>query len=219
MSGGAPERVEGTDGLHLLSWPLAVDFGEKEGGDVFKNQSKVVDLETGRVTEVKAPEGVTSLRCGPIWCFGDGSDEGDGTLVQKLDGSDGKILPGLFPAPYMKDIGGRFGMLSVGGERGTGGYFPSRVVYDPDSGFVAGIGTGNGGSLGRGISSSPTSILYWDEGKKQVTECKTVDGRILPPQASGEPVPRGEGTACSMKEVGGGKELTVVNLLAVPPTE
>ncbi|MEV6867072.1 hypothetical protein AB0M44_39530 [Streptosporangium subroseum] len=217
MGGGAPERIAGTDGLHLLSWPLAVDVGEKEGGYASKNQSRVVDLETGRVTEVKAPEGVKNLRCGPIWCFGDGRDEGDGTLVQKLDGSDRKILPGLFPGPYMKDIGGRFGMLNVGGERSTGGYFPSRAVYDPDSGFAAGIGTGNG--WGRGISSSPTSILYWDEGKKEVNECKTVDGRVIPPDPSGAPVPMGENTVCSSKEVGGGKELTVVNLLAVPPTE
>jgi hypothetical protein len=215
--GGAPERIKGTEGLHLLSWPLAVDFGDQESASLDRNQTGVVNLETGRVTEVEAPDGVKSLRCGPIWCFGDLKN---GTaLVQRLDGSDSKILPGLISGPRVKDIGGRFGMLSVGGERSAGGYFPPQAVYDPDSGFTAGIGTEDGGSWGRGISSSPTSILYWDEGKKQVRECKTVDNRILPPHPSGVPVPTGERTECSMKEVGGGKELTVVNLLAVPPAE
>jgi hypothetical protein len=30
-----------------------------------------------------------NLRCGPIWCFGDGVEEG--AVVQKPDGSDRKI--------------------------------------------------------------------------------------------------------------------------------
>lgn len=215
MGGGVPERIEGTDGLHLLSWPLAVDFGAKESGSTYRNQTRVVNLETGRGTEVKAPEGVKNLRCGPTWCFGDWGDE---VLVQKLDGSDRKTLPGLSSRSDANNVSGRFGMLDAVEGANTGDYLSSLVVYDPDSGFTVRMGTGNGGTWGRGISS-PTSILYWDEGKKQVRECKTVDGRILPPQASGEPVPTGESTVCSTKEVGGGKELTVVNLLAVPPTE
>ncbi|SNT61005.1 hypothetical protein SAMN05216276_108117 [Streptosporangium subroseum] len=221
ISGGAPERIEGTEGLHLLSWPLAVDFGEKEGGDAFKNQSRVVNLETRQVTEVNVPDGVENLRCGPVWCFG---GWGDGALVQRLDGSDRKILQGMSAGPEAKDVGGRFGSLgSYGdGERNADGYAPVTVVYDPISDVMAGISKMDpsaGGGFGTGISSSPSSILYWDEGKKQVRECKTVDGRILPPASSGEPVPTGEGTVCSTNEVGGGKELTVVNLLAVPPTE
>jgi hypothetical protein len=221
MDGGASERVEGTEGLHLLSWPLAVDYGEKEGGDAYKNQSRVVNLETGQVTEVNAPDGVKSLRCGPVWCFG---GWGDGTLVQRLDGSDRKILPGMSSGAEAKDVGGRFGRLGTygDGEQNADGYVPVIVVYDPISDVMAGISTMDpsaGGGFGTGISSSPSSILYWDEDRKDVNECKTVDGRILPPDPSGAPVPMDESTMCSTKEVGGGKELTVVNLLAVPPTE
>ena len=126
--------------------------------------------------------------------------------------------------PEAKDVGGRFGSLGAygDGEQNADGYVPVTVVYDPISDVMAGISKMDpsaGGGFGTGISSSPSSILYWDEGKKQVRECKTVDGRILPSQPPGEPVPTGESTVCSTKEVGGGKELTVVNLLAVPPTE
>ena len=78
IGGGAPERIKGTEGLHLLSWPLAVDVGRKENGSLDKNQTRVVDLETGRVTQGKAPDGVKSFRCGPIWCFGESEDGGPG---------------------------------------------------------------------------------------------------------------------------------------------
>ncbi|GAA2875394.1 hypothetical protein GCM10010517_36290 [Streptosporangium fragile] len=252
LGGGNPERLRGTDGLHLLTWPLAADVGEREGEGGKENQSKVVNLETGQTTGVNVPGGVEALHCGPTWCFGEMKNT---ALVQRLDGSGRRLLPGFSTGFGVGDgVFDRFGKLTIfSGDGAAGGYAPVMTLYDPVSGVFAGIsqqGKRGGGSFWRGISSSPSSIVYWDEGRKQVEECKTADpggtvpsrpseapgpaatavpshpseapgpaATAVPSRPSEAPAPTGPVTTCVTKDVGGGKEFTVVNLLAVPSTE
>lgn len=111
-------------------------------------------------------------------------------------------------------------MLTVASGEDPDGYVPLLAVYDPVTGLAAGISQSRegSGSYGTGISSSPSSILYWDADKRTVRECETVDAGDLP-RPSGAPAPTGKTEACTTKEVGGGEEFTVVNLLAVPSTK
>ncbi|MFF3440590.1 hypothetical protein [Streptosporangium sp. NPDC002721] len=213
VGGGAPERLGNTDGLHLLAWPLAADVGEREGEGGTGNQTRTVNLETGQTTELSLPEGGRGFRCGPLWCFG---QQGGAAVVQRPDGSDRRLLP-EFSSGGVFD---RFGVMGTFAGEEPDAYVPVATVYDAVTGLAAGISRmrEGGGGYGRGISSSPSSILYWDAGERTVEECETVDARRLP-RPSGAPVPTGEATACTTREVGGGEEFTVVNLLAVPSTK
>ncbi|MFF0312622.1 hypothetical protein ACFYSC_34780 [Streptosporangium sp. NPDC004379] len=228
LTGGSPEPIPGTDGLHLLSWPWAFDVANgEEGEDWDRNQTKLVNLETGQATEVNVPDAARGLRCGPAWCFG---ARGEETIVQRTDGSGRKALPGLLGRmEYTPLADGRFGFFSLSpvtgldteGEEIEDFHLPLAAVYDPVTGRAAGVGKRNssgGGGLGTGISSSPTSIIYWDEDRRQVEECRMEDASSIP-RPSGAPSPTGKVKACSTVEKGGGKEFTVVNLLAVPSTE
>ncbi|MEV8638254.1 hypothetical protein AB0395_42035 [Streptosporangium sp. NPDC051023] len=220
LSGGAPGRIAGTDGLHLLSWPWAADVDGKQDTGA-GNQTKLVNLETGTTTEVNVPKGVDGLRCGPVWCFG---AKGDAALVQRVDGSDRRTVPGLGRAGGSSSLltgrtGGFVGFFGYSQRGGTAsGYVPSEVVYDPISGMAGGIGDRtNGGGYGVGVSSSPTSIVYWDADERQVEECGEVDAASVPlTRPSGAPAPTGKIRTCAQVQKGGGKEFTVVNLLALP---
>lgn len=231
LAGGSPEKIAGTDGLHLMSWPWAVDVAQgREGEDAQKNQTKVVNLETGQTAEVNVPDGVQGLRCGPAWCFGqEKGQENNASVVQRVDGSDRKSPSDLSSWGGEHSLARGFGLFQVSGVVGRDargeeiedGQAPLAAVYDPVTGATAGIGRrdpSGGGGYGTGTSSSPTSILYWDEGQRQVEECRKVDATSVP-RSPGEPVPTGKVTSCATMVKGGGKELTVVNLLAVPSTE
>ncbi|MEU9835803.1 hypothetical protein AB0D67_30065 [Streptosporangium sp. NPDC048047] len=227
LAGGSPEYVADTDGLHLLSWPWAFDVANgREGEDWDRNQTKLFNLETGQTVAVNAPDGARGLRCGPAWCFGASGEE---TMVQRTDGSDRRTLPGLSGRMEYMPLAGRFGFFGLSGVTGRDAAgeetedarIPLAAVYDPVTGRTAGVGRrdpSGGGSIGTGISSSPTSIIYWDEGRRQVRECKMEDASSIP-RPSGAPTPTGKIKACSTTGKGGGKEFTVVNLLAVPPAE
>ncbi|MEV0597262.1 hypothetical protein [Nonomuraea cavernae] len=212
LTGGAPEQLDGTDGLHLLSWPLAVAYAPGERGQ--KNQSRVVDLETGTATEVQAETGTTGLTCGPEWCFGMRDDR---TLVRRLDGSDGKLLPegmSFFGGGHI--LGDRFARLDapIGGDPAKH-YIASAVVYDPVTGLTGGISRvhpDGGGGFGTGTSSSPTTIVYWDEDERSEETCGTTEP---PMTADVVGTSRQDGQVCVTRRKGGGKELTVLNLLAV----
>ncbi|WP_189240650.1 hypothetical protein [Planomonospora parontospora] len=215
LAGGAPERIEGTDGLHLLSWPWAVDAetgAEPGGGD--RNQTRTVNLETGEVIEAPRPEGARGLRCGPVWCFG---RLGEGSFVQRTDGSDHQVLQGIGD-PGWPFLGDRFGFFRVPVNPGEAEYVPVAAVHDPVTGAFAGISAmsrDRAGGFGTGTSSSPPSIVYWDEGSESVRTCRT-DRPEGPAGASAHPE---AGVSCSTTQKGGGKTLTVLNLLAVPKTE
>jgi len=98
--GGAPHRVPGAEGLHLISWPWAGD-----AGNVFiepdRNQSKIVNLANGTVTKTVIKDGMKGLRCGRVWCVG---RQGGTAFVQRLDGTGIVKIPGRGfiggPRPY-----------------------------------------------------------------------------------------------------------------------
>ncbi|MGN9788845.1 hypothetical protein ACTMTF_46145 [Nonomuraea sp. ZG12] len=195
LTGGAPEKI--ADDLHLTSWPLAAGYAPGERGK--KNQNRVVNLETGQSTAIEAPPGATNLTCAIEWCFG---VQRDRTVRQRIDGSGREPLPdGL--GPYREVLGGRFPLLSPPGGDPAKQYIPVKTVYDPTTGLFGGAHrrSPEGGSYGFGTSSSPTTIMYWDEDKKQRRVCRTTS-------------PSGA-TSCETKESGGGKEFTVLNTLAI----
>ncbi|GAA3443360.1 hypothetical protein [Planomonospora venezuelensis] len=226
LGGGTPERIEGTDGLHLLSWPWATDVGER---DWEKPQTRLVDLETMQTTEVSVPEGMKAFGCGLEWCFGAGESEENRIVAGRTDGSQRRTVPGLHAMGRDFVLARDFGMFSVSGvvgrdERGEeieDHSVPVAAVYDPVTGTLAGVGRSDGrggGSYGRGTSSSPSSIVYWDEDLRNVERCRMVEAEKIP-RPSGFPSPTGKTRHCETIPEGGGKELTVVNLLAVPRTE
>ncbi|MEU6741519.1 hypothetical protein [Streptosporangium sandarakinum] len=227
LAGGPPAYIDGTDGLHLLSWPWAFDVANgREGEDWDRNQTKLFNLETGQTVAVNAPDDVRGLRCGPVWCFG---ARGDETVVQRTDGSDRRLLPGLSDRMEYTPLAGRFGFFNLSGVTGRDAageeiedaHAPLAAVYDPVTGRTAGVGKrdpAGGGGVGTGTSSSPSSIIYWDEDRRQVRECKMEDVSSTPASPE-DAAPTGKTEVCSTTEKGGGKEFTVVNLLAVPPTE
>ncbi|GAA4976989.1 hypothetical protein HD597_000825 [Nonomuraea thailandensis] len=65
ITGGTPQAMPGTGGLHLVSWPWASDV---HGHDTEANQSVLVNLETGERQFLHAPPGATGMRCSPSWC-------------------------------------------------------------------------------------------------------------------------------------------------------
>ncbi|WP_141703473.1 hypothetical protein [Planobispora rosea] len=222
LGGGTAERIEGTDGLHLVSWPWAADVGER---DFQKKQTKLVNLETMQVVEVKAPDGLETFRCGPEWCFGAGSSESNQVIAERPDGSQRRVLPGLHVQGQQDILARNLGLFHVStvvgrdkrDEEIEDHSVPLIALYDPATGTLAGAGRRDpkGGSYGYGNSSSPSSIVYWDQGEKTVERCKTVDAEDLR-RPSGVPTPTGKTRYCETTQEGGGKELTVVNLLAIP---
>ncbi|MEV4837821.1 hypothetical protein AB0K05_25085 [Nonomuraea sp. NPDC049486] len=88
LTGGKPEKIKGTDGLHLRSWPLAAGYTAGESHE--RNQNRTVNLETGRSADVSVPSGARGLICGIQWCAGvlDG-----GPFRQRPDGSDRRPIP------------------------------------------------------------------------------------------------------------------------------
>ncbi|GII01754.1 hypothetical protein [Planobispora takensis] len=227
LDGGTPERIEGTDGLHLVSWPWAADVGER---DFRKPQTRLVNLETMQVTEVKAPDGLTAFDCGLEWCFGSGDGEDDRAVVERADGSQHRTLPGLGALGGDIVLARDMGLFHISGVVGLDGrgeeiedhHVPLLALYDPLTGTLAGAGRRDpkGGGYGRGTSSSPTSIIYWDDDRRTVEKCRMVEADTAPAsRPSGAPAPTGKIKSCETTEEGGGKEFTVVNLLAIPRTE
>jgi hypothetical protein len=200
LTGGAPEKIDGTDGLHLTSWPLAAGYAPGERGA--KNQNRVVNLQTGQSTAIEAAPGTTRLTCATDWCFG---AQRDRTVVRRIDGSDQKQLPEGMEFFGGELLGERFALVSpsVGGDPAED-HIPVKMVYDPATGQIGGVhrrSPEGSTSYGFGTSSSPTTIMYWDEDKEQHRECRTTS-----PTAN---------VSCETKEKGGGKELTVLNTLAI----
>jgi hypothetical protein len=152
LAGGEPVPLAGGQRLWLADWPWASDVGKYGGPEDFdRNQSKVVNLETGEAREVSAPEGVKGWRCGGVWCYGRGDD---GSIIQRVDGGPVRELPGLdagSPLSYYP-IKDRF--LQAGGA----------AVYDLETGVLATLDAKATWS-GTGVSSEPSTIIYGDAGK------------------------------------------------------
>ncbi|MFG1947401.1 hypothetical protein [Nonomuraea sp. NPDC048826] len=154
LTGGEPRKIDGTDGLHLTSWPLAAAYptGEPHA------QERTVDLETGRSVEASAPSGAQAFVCGSRWCAGTSDD---GAFRQRLDGSDRRPLPaGLELLAFRGLLADRFvfGRLSSG--------TITTAVYDLDTGKFAGL-SGGGSELGFGVPR-PTVFHWGDRGELTV---------------------------------------------------
>lgn len=201
IAGGAPEKMPDTDGLHLLAWPWAADVPTNvppgESGD--ENQSLLVNLETGERRDVRAPDGVTRMRCSLEWCT---ARSGDSAVELRPDGSDLRKLPGQ---EYDRGLfGGRFAWGSV--------------LYDLATGRSAAIGArsedGALGSVGQGVSSSPTSVFYWNSAPlktKEVCHVMTAEERKDLP---GSPSPGAK--SCQTETEEPGDTYDVLNLAAIP---
>ncbi|WP_214413167.1 hypothetical protein [Sphaerisporangium fuscum] len=168
LAGGDAEKVPGSDGLQVLSWPWAADaraIGDEPGPG---NQSRLLNLETGERRSIENADGLKLLRCGPALCYGnrDGGRTPAG-VVQGVDGADRRELPGL-DGDGSPPIADRFvlfgGINAVEGGQDDPASAPVAVIYDRVTGTLGGIGfrtkDGSGG-YGRGTSSSPSLIFYW----------------------------------------------------------
>ncbi|WP_433418285.1 hypothetical protein ACQP1V_02090 [Microtetraspora malaysiensis] len=209
IAGGEPEKIEGTDGLWLDSWPWARDVpGDSFPDEKWRNanQALLVDLENGTRRTITPPPGVTGLRCSTEWCLG---TSGKKALSMRIDGTDVRELPGRSRTTDL--YGGRFAEL--------GGWLPA--IYDLATGKAGGIGAttrdGRGGGWGHGVSSSPTRVFYWNA---HGVETKETCGPMPEWQRkalaeAGAPSPGA--TMCTTETVEPGDENEVLNLAAVPP--
>jgi hypothetical protein len=173
-----PELIEGSEGLYLQQWPWAGDRPGQNGTDPARNQTLIVNLETGERRIVRAGD-AQGVRCGATWCAGEryGEPRDDGrprAVVQRYDGAERRELESLRAAPSLDGIvADRFAVLSVSAVPGRGAPevdaskepHPVAVVYDRVTGAMAAVGSwdkdGTGG-FGRGTSSAPSDIVYWN---------------------------------------------------------
>ncbi|MEV5412301.1 hypothetical protein AB0K60_26135 [Thermopolyspora sp. NPDC052614] len=171
-------RIPGSEGLFLQQWPWASDKPDNYANDPGGNQSLLVNLATGERRSVRAGD-AQRLRCGPNWCVGERSDDQRrmSAVVQRVDGGERQELPLLRSFPTLDGIvDDRFAVLTVSSAIGwnTPGETteteppPVAVVYDRVTGAKAAVGArgrDGGGSFGRGTSSAPSNIVYWNAGR------------------------------------------------------
>ncbi|MFI6920867.1 hypothetical protein ACIBIZ_13015 [Nonomuraea spiralis] len=195
LTGGAPERLPATDGLHLMAWPWAAGLSDDRP---FANQNRVVNLETGRSADVALPEKAEGVQCDAQWCVGMLDEH---VLVQRIDGSGRRTLPqGLRLRPGRTLLGGSYALFRVYDPDRYKSGVPIAMLYDLATGTMAGVGERSvgvlSGNVGAGASfSSPSTAVFWDADEKYYEQC-----------ANGQ---------CQVKTRGGGKEYTVLNLAAV----
>lgn len=204
LTGGTPQRLPDSDRLRLATWPWAMDH---PGNWRTTNPTRAVNLETGASVPISVPAGAKYVECDGQWCAGAADDR---VFVQRLDGAGRRSLPvefrpGALGAMFLGD--GRLllrmyppqGAPPHAAEPGT----PSDVVYDPVGGGMVGVGRVRSGSdvyIGHvatgASSSSPSTTPFWDADLVHERKCV-------------------EGEGCRSEPRGGGKEWTVLNLLAV----
>lgn len=153
LTGGAAERLPGTDGLHLMSWPWANAWA----GD---NMSRIVNLETGRSSDVALPEDVEMMQCHPQWCTG--LRDGSHLIVQRVDGAERRTLPDtLLREGFWWLLGDRYALF----RSREGSPF---VVYDLPTGTMAEVGE----VTPTMFTSSPNSTVFWDAGTEYYQDCE-----------------------------------------------
>ncbi|SEG76697.1 hypothetical protein SAMN05444920_104408 [Nonomuraea solani] len=147
LTGGTPERLPGTDGLHLTTWPWA----QRHDGPG-TNATRIVNLETGRATDVAVPAGAEMLQCHVQWCTG---LLGSHVFAQRADGSERRQLPG----PLLQDgfwwlLGDRYARFRVNAPG------QNVVLYDLSTGTMAELGD----AVSSMVTTAPPSTVYWKEG-------------------------------------------------------
>ncbi|MFD9944526.1 hypothetical protein ACFWYW_48585 [Nonomuraea sp. NPDC059023] len=88
LTGGEPEKIQGTDDLHLNAWPWAFAFGPGKQGE--RNQTRLVNLETGNSMDISLLEGDKGVICNENRCIGTGDS---GAFSQGPQGDSRKVLP------------------------------------------------------------------------------------------------------------------------------
>ncbi|GAA4581551.1 hypothetical protein GCM10023194_13180 [Planotetraspora phitsanulokensis] len=159
ITGGSPEKIAGTDGLWLASWPWATDLPPSSiNTDMDRNQTRLVNLETGEKHDIVPPPGVKGLHCTFSWCAG---RSGDDLIVMHPDGSGLSRVAGL--SSYMIQVAGSH-FIQTGGS-----------LYDPVTGKTATIGTPR--EYRWAPTSSPTLVSWEDgHGRQGVLNMLAVDG-------------------------------------------
>ncbi|MEW9531875.1 hypothetical protein [Microbispora sp. NPDC049125] len=205
ITGGAAERIPGTDGMWLTSWPWAADAHDwRDRAKENANQSVLANLETGERRPVTAPAGVTGMRCVPQWCVG---RLGDAVVAARPDGSGQVRLPGQMTRMTVND--GRFLLLRT----------PASIVYDLSTGTKAEIGArrsdGTPSSQMWDMSSS-MSVIAWNAAAVSTEEtCRPMTAEEKRSVAGVEPDPRSS-TVCETRTITPGDDLEVLNFTAVP---
>ncbi|MEV4111430.1 hypothetical protein [Nonomuraea sp. NPDC049695] len=160
LTGGAPSRLTGSDGLHLIAWPWAAGY---DGKALISNQNRVVNLETRQSFDVRLPEKGRVVRCSSRWCAGDLKGR---MFVQRVDGTGRKILPAeLKPYSPRLLVGDRYALALAGAGKDQRGA-PLGVLYDLSTGETAGLGERIPGTQGLTVmdgllSSAPSTTLFW----------------------------------------------------------
>ncbi|WP_067136079.1 hypothetical protein [Microtetraspora malaysiensis] len=210
ITGGEPEKVEGSDGLWLDSWPWARDVpGDPVTAEKWRNtnQALLVDLENGTRRTITPPPGVTGLRCSTEWCLG---TSGEKALSMRIDGTDVRRPTG-FSHMGEEIYGGRFAESEDG-----------PAIYDLATGKAGAIGAASAdgvrGGWGRGVSSSSTRVFYWNaHGVETKETCGPMPERQRKALAAEGAAPSPGATVCMTETVEPGDENEILNLAAVPP--
>ncbi|WP_067181414.1 hypothetical protein [Microtetraspora niveoalba] len=203
IGGGEPEKIPGTDGLWLASWPWARNVpaeSDIETGEMYANQNVLVDLRTGVRRTITPPPGTIGLRCSAQWCVG---REGGEPLVMRVDGSGRTRLP--WNVAELEIHGDRF----VEANRDN-----TTLMYDLVTGKAGAVTAvspdGSLGSYRQGASSSPTQVYLWNAGGLEIEEtCTPAAG------AGGKGTP-GPSPTCTTKTVEPGDTYDALNLAAIP---
>ncbi|MCC5578503.1 hypothetical protein IMZ11_23020 [Microtetraspora sp. AC03309] len=210
IGGGEAEKIPGTDGLWLASWPWARNVpaeSDIETGQVAANQDLLVDLRTGARRTITPPPGTTGLRCSSEWCVG---RQGGEAVAMRVDGSDRRRVPWHMTQPEI--YGDRF----VEVYRDT-----TSMIYDLVTGKAGGITAvspdGRSGSYGQGTSSSPTQVFFWNAAGIEVKRtCAPAAGEQRKGRPELSPSPAPQATGCRTRTVEPGDDYDVLNLAAMP---
>ncbi|MBB5075802.1 hypothetical protein [Nonomuraea endophytica] len=155
LTGGEPEKIQGTDDLHLNAWPWAYAFGPGPQGK--RNQTRLVNLETGNSIDISVDKGDEGVLCNEHKCIGTRDDR---MFSQGPQGDSRKLLPkGMAmhtPEERLQDD-----VLSV-----VGGGSNGQQAYDLRSDRLVSFG-----KEGLGYWTLP-GLLAWDDDAEGVQKCE-----------------------------------------------
>ncbi|GAA3249429.1 hypothetical protein [Nonomuraea helvata] len=158
LTGGAPSRLTGSDGLHLIAWPWAAGY---DSDAPTRNHNRIVNLETRQSFDVRVPKKARLTQCTSQWCTGELKGR---MFVQRADGAGRKILPAeLKPYSPRLLVGDRYALAWLGEDRA-----PLDVLYDMSTGAMAGLGERLPGTQVTPVTdglltSAPSTTLFWNQ--------------------------------------------------------
>lgn len=154
LTGGEPEKIQGTDDLHLNAWPWAFAFGPGKQGE--RNQTRLVNLETGTSMDISLQEGDKGVICNENKCIG---TRDSGMFSQGPQGDSRIVLPDGVSLHTAEERLQDDVVNAMGGSK-----LP--LAYDLRSGRLVSFG-----KEGLGYWNLP-GILAWDDDAKGVQKCE-----------------------------------------------